>query len=392
MKKYLYLIYGGLKLIVAKFLATFSKREAVWLVCEKTNEARDNGYYFFKYSQEYKKNNNVFYVIDKGSYDYLKISKYNSQIIYTNTLKHCVYYFKSSKLISSQTMPFPFSEKLCKSLFKVKNQKYYWLQHGITKDKLKHEDMDYNVKKYSLVCCASNKEVEFFKTEFGYHNSIAKHTGFCRFDGLIDTSKNENIILIMPTFRKWLAPKNINSATKIEEEIYKKSEFYKKYNELLSDEKINEILLKNNLKIIFYVHYAFQAYINTFNQLNCSNIIIASKNDYDVQDLMKKSKLMITDYSSVFFDFVYMKKPVIYYQFDFDEYRKNHYKEGYFSYKNNGFGPVCETKEELKKELQNFIKNEFQIDDFYNKRINDFFDVIDKNNCKRIYKLVEGDK
>ena len=43
---------------------------------------------------------------------------------------------------------------------------------------------------------------------------------------------------------------------------------------------------------------------------------------------------MITDYSSVFFDFSYMRKPVIFYQFDEKKFRKAQYAEGYFSYKN----------------------------------------------------------
>lgn len=43
---------------------------------------------------------------------------------------------------------------------------------------------------------------------------------------------------------------------------------------------------------------------------------------YDVQQLLKESLLLITDYSSVFFDMMYMNKPVIFYQFDENQYRK----------------------------------------------------------------------
>ena len=42
--------------------------------------------------------------------------------------------------------------------------------------------------------------------------------------------------------------------------------------------------------------------------------------DIDVQKLIKESKLMITDYSSVAFDFSFLNKPVIYYQFDRNEF------------------------------------------------------------------------
>lgn len=385
--KYIVIILGFCKLIISKIISNFYTVNNVWLICEKKNEARDNGYYFFKYCIEKERAENVFYIIDKESYDLNKIKTISNNIIFTNSFKHCIYYFKATKLISSQTMPFPFSEKLCKKCFKVKIQKYYWLQHGITKDKLAHKEMDYQYKNYSLVCCASPIETDFFKTEFGYNDYNVKNTGFCRFDTLIDCSKNENIILIMPTFRKWLQVKKRNVSKK-EIEDFKASNFYLTYYNLLNDKIFNETLKKGNLKVVFYLHYALQQYTDLFDECNNENIIIASKEDYDVQDLLKKSKVMITDYSSVFFDFSYMKKPVIYYQFDTKQYRSYHYNEGYYSYDRNGFGKVCKNKLELQKELGNIINNKFRIDEIYIKRINDFFVNIDRKNCMRVFEEI----
>ena len=45
------------------------------------------------------------------------------------------------------------------------------------------------------------------------------------------------------------------------------------------------------------------------------------------------------DYSSIAFDFAYMKKPLIYYQFDQDKYYTNHFAKGYFDCERDGFGP-----------------------------------------------------
>ena len=69
-----------------------------------------------------------------------------------------------------------------------------------------------------------------------------------------------------------------------------------------------------------------------------SDRIIIADMKYDVQQLLKESLLLITDYSSVFFDMMYMNKPVNFYQFDEKQYRKSHYKEGYLNYQN--VGPV----------------------------------------------------
>ena len=76
------------------------------------------------------------------------------------------------------------------------------------------------------------------------------------------------------------------------------------------------------------------------NGLIFSNyFLIEEKCNY--QEFLLESSLLITDYSSIFFDFGYLRKPVIYSHFDYEKYRKSHYREGYFDYKYDGFGPVC---------------------------------------------------
>ncbi|MFV0341457.1 MAG: CDP-glycerol glycerophosphotransferase family protein [Anaerocolumna sp.] len=388
--KIAYLLYGSLKLWLAKIITLFTSGD-VWLVCEKPNEARDNGLYFFKYCMEIQHNHKVFYVVTRNSYDMKNISNFSDNIIIKNSLKHCILYFKASKLISSQALPFPYSEKMCKIIFRVRNQKYFWLQHGITKDKLNHEDMDYSVKEYSLVCCASPREAVFFQEEFGYPSLNAIYTGFCRFDGLIDNSSTHQQILVMPTFRKWLSTKSKSSTPDLEEEDkFKKSLFFSSYSNLLKDKKLIDYLKSNNIQLVFYLHYAFQPYRYLFDECICDNITIASPLDYDVQQLLKESKMLITDYSSVFFDFAYMKKPELFFQFDKNEYRKNHYKEGYFSYEKDGFGPILTDEKSVVDYIIAISQSKYQIEDCYIKRIDSFFPIVDIENCFRIYNLIEN--
>ena len=94
-----------------------------------------------------------------------------------------------------------------------------------------------------------------------------------------------------------------------------------KWKELLNNDILKELIEKKDLKVIFYLHRNLQNHINSFKNIN-SKIILASWEKYDIQELLKSSALMVTDYSSVFFDMIYMKKPIVFYQFDEDEYRK----------------------------------------------------------------------
>ena len=96
--------------------------------------------------------------------------------------------------------------------------------------------------------------------------------------------------------------------------------------------------------------------------------------------------MMVTDYSSVAFDFAYLKKPIIYAQFDGESFFKNHsYGEGYFSYKEDGFGPITKTVEQTVDEMIYYMKTDCQMKEEYRERINRFFAYTDRNNCRRVY-------
>lgn len=79
----------------------------------------------------------------------------------------------------------------------------------------------------------------------------------------------------------------------------------------------------------------------------------------------------------------------IYYQFDTEEYRNRQLQEGYFSYGKDGFGPVFDNEEDVISYVSTRVNNNFQVDKKYMKRMEDFFERRDKNNCKRIVKEIE---
>ena len=71
--------------------------------------------------------------------------------------------------------------------------------------------------------------------------------------------------------------------------------------------------------------------------------------DISYQNLFMDYDLLITDYSSLHFDFATLRKPVIYFQFDREEfYGTSHaYQKGIFDFQKYGFGPVMEGLEDL---------------------------------------------
>ena len=86
-----------------------------------------------------------------------------------------------------------------------------------------------------------------------------------------------------------------------------------------------------------------------------------------------------------FFDFAYMRKPVLYYQFDEEEFRANHYAKGYFDYRRDGFGEVVTEEEKALDLLEQYLENGCRLKPAYRARIQEFFPLHDQNNCERIY-------
>lgn len=59
---------------------------------------------------------------------------------------------------------------------------------------------------------------------------------------------------------------------------------------------------------------------------------IVGREGGDVQALLKSAAFLVTDYSSIAFDFAYMYKPMVYFQFDQERFREGQYPSGYFRY------------------------------------------------------------
>ena len=98
--------------------------------------------------------------------------------------------------------------------------------------------------------------------------------------------------------------------------------------------------------------------------------------------------MLITDFSSIFFDFAYMKKPEAFFQFDEEKYRGGHYEEGYFKYREDAFGPVLSTVEEVLRFIEERLSKECCMEDIYKKKVDTFFAYNDQNNCERTYNTI----
>ena len=377
-------------------LARPFKFKKIMIISDRINKADDNGEHFFKYMNKYHKNIKTYFLLSKNSPDYNRLKKYGN-VLDPNSKKYKLLFQISDYIVSSHAENYIF-EPLGKSSKYIHDQyyfKYIFLQHGITKDDLSPW-ININTKKMDMFVTAAKPEYEsMLKYNYQFNKNIVKLTGFPRFDNLINRQNNINIkkqILISFTWRNSLT-NAINSKTgeRLYNPEFKNSEYFKNINKLLNDKKLIDSLKKYNYQIKFLPHPNLICQMDDFTK---NDYVIFETKQIDYQKEFCENALLVTDYSSVFFDFAYLNKPVIYYQYDIKDYFENQlYNKGYFDFEKNGFGPVCFNYEKLIEEIINTVKNDCKLDKKYQKRINDFYTYHDQNNCERVYnEIINLDK
>lgn len=371
---------------ICSFFYKFKHRD-LWLVCEDIYEARDNGYWFYKYVKEEHPEQECIYAISEKSPDIYKINKIGKWVKY-GSLKHWIMYLAASKKISSQKSgnPNPAIFYLLEVYLGLNKNNRVFLQHGVIKDDLKW--LYYDVTKMKRFICGAYPEYKYIKNTYGYPKGNVCYTGLCRFDGLHDFCTDKNLILIMPTWREWIADEDYRLQKYEGTTDITKTEYFKTWNEFVKDDHIKMLSEKYGVKFVFFPHRNMQKYMYSFTESN-EYIEIADSTKYDVQELMKRSSMMITDYSSVFFDMFYMKKPVVFYQFDYEKFRIAQYKEGYFHYENNPFAKSFRDRISVFDEIEKLIQKEFLVDDVFLKAHNEYFPLFDTNNSMRVYEVVK---
>ncbi len=145
---------------------------------ERRDEAKDNGYHFFKYMRTEHKDIACYYAIDKSS-PHIERLKPLGNIIYFNSLKHYVYSICAKYLIGA-FIPVGIADSICLYKFpSVCKGKKIFLQHGITKEDLPflHQDKT-NI---DLFICGAKHEYDFISENFGYKEDGVSYTSFSRY-------------------------------------------------------------------------------------------------------------------------------------------------------------------------------------------------------------------
>jgi CDP-glycerol glycerophosphotransferase len=144
--------------------------------------------------------------------------------------------------------------------------------------------------------------------------------------------------------------------------------------------KLSAFLEKNNINIYLRLHPNFETSIP--DEILASNRmkILSGSDVSEINDVLGAFDLLVTDYSSIYIDFLVTQKPMLFLPYDYEEYKD---KIGFtIPYEKNTPGPKPETQAEFESELTKLIVN----NDYYKEQrvlVNSKLNCLDKGSCKQ---------
>ncbi len=359
-------------------------KKNIWLTFDKIYKGGDNGEYFYKYMVSRKDTDVVpAYLMNADAPDRRRLEKEGYQPLIYGSKRHRMMFLHAKMIFATHAGIYNFNhiaEKELPYLQNLMNADAVCIQHGLSVQNLEdsaNRAFNNNKRYY----CASKYEVEnLLKPAYGYDDPEAvRLTGVPRYDGLVNDDQKQ--ILITPTWRNYVAlPATERNSTRPYFDGFKETDYFKVYNELISDRKLVETAARTGYRILYLVHPNISAQAKDFTAHEGVEVIPALEVNYE--KVLTQSSLMVTDYTGVQFDFAYMRKPVVYYH---SPKLPPHYEEGGFFYDTQGFGEICTSQEELVDTLCAYMENGCRLKPFYEARENDFFAFADRNNCQRIF-------
>jgi CDP-glycerol glycerophosphotransferase len=198
-----------------------------------------------------------------------------------------------------------------------------------------------DTREWDFLLSPNPYSTKIFQSAFQVEKSKVLETGYPRNDYLIQHNQlvhinkikvklgiplNKKVILYAPTWR--------------DDEYYSKGKYKFSLN-LDLDQLQNQV--GEDYVVVFRLHYLIA---NRIDVSSYKGFVFDFSNYDDIRELYLISDLLITDYSSVFFDYLCLKRPIIFYTYDIESYREK-VRGFYFDIEKDAPGPLVKTTEQV---------------------------------------------
>ena len=370
--------------MLTQLLLTDSFSNGYWVFQDRFSRAQDNAEALYRYVMENEVYDKTAFILEEDSSCYQRLRVEGFNLIPAHTIEHwkilrnCKYFitshcddFAQYPWTVGQEDKFEINAKV-NPLYKL-----IFLQHGVIRSDLSNW---LGKKDFHKFITSSYYERDSLLTIPQYKLSEEEVilTGQARFDYLCDTS-TESIITVFPTWRREMRRAARRSFNR-RREWFSESPYCNSWIGLLKREELLHLASQHELKIRLVMHYNINPFVDLFKEVLPDAIEVIPYDEVEsFAEIVNSSKALITDKSSFSFDFLYLDKPVIYYDFD-----KSIEEENLLQIDYSKLGYYCQDEDEAVEDILNCIKRDFVLDSGKAKDIADFFAFRDRNNSYRI--------
>lgn len=387
------MLEGGLRIAWNLSRPFFSKRIIVYF--DKLYMGGDNGQHLFEYASERAANDKSrakhYYFVHGNTREYRELRSKGLRVVNFSSPLRKLYAINAYLICATHAgVPSYLGFNSFEKRWFAGVLKYHvvCIQHGLTVQDIPNLQARWrdNIERYFV---ASPVELaNLRRPEYGYSEDQLRLTGIARFDGL-DTGDEEQVVLVFPTWRRDLISRASRAGrARPYIETFSDSAYYKTYSRLLTNNELLQGLRDRGWRIHFLLHPTLDKQLEDFaaavnvDPLAREMVDVVSPSTEGMSTSLRRSSILITDYSGIQFDFTYMRKPVVYYH---PEGLPPTYGTTVFDPVRDGLGPSETTLDGLRSSVFHIIDNEGKPDPQYAARVESFFPFHDDRNSERIY-------
>lgn len=201
-----------------------------------------------------------------------------------------------------------------------------------------------------------------------------KVTGHPRYDEFPRSSETRPEVVFIPTWREWLH--------EVSDEEFMASEFFRDLDELTSSPELRALLEERDVDLVVHLHFYFHRYAHCFKATG--GRVRYAPVESAIQDALLHGRVLVTDYSSVAFDFCFhLGKPVLFHQPDLATYLTE--RGSYLDMPDDLFGPQSMTPPRLVAHLERALDSPQEVVTEYAPLRPTYFPFDDTANCERVF-------
>lgn len=357
----------------------YSKRE-IWVIGETPMEAKDNSWAFFRYMRQHHPEKEIYYVIDSKSPDYAKAAALDEDHLLIYKSKRYILMLLMAQLLITTEKPY--------AILPTRNP--LWLDEVAAKKVLLPQNvlglqnvktaLEYNTKlfKADLFLISSKTEKRYAIETLNFPEANLSITGLPRFDELLkdepDSALKQQLLIF---------PMDHDSGIHYQSDVIEHIAF--SFVSLLKNSVFLDFVHQYHLEVVTALPASMLHYIEAFADTNCTLVLQSQENS---QQLIKDSKLLITDADPIAFDFSFLLKPVLFYQPDIKTLPLEELVHSDFTYLNELPGELTTSEENLLHVLQQIGINQFKVTRKNQQKADALLYYRDTQSNQRIYEAI----